>query len=419
MNRGPGLVIVGASLAGLRAAKTARLVGYDGRITLVGEEDHLPYDRPPLSKQALDLDHEPAPDWYAFSGAGSTGFEVATGERAVALDLEARTVRTTKGTRAYDSLIIATGATPRTIPATPPLRGIHVLRTVEDSQAIRAAIAAGARTVVVGAGFIGAEVATAARSQGVDVTLLEASTEPLARAVGAMMGASLSSMHESNGVPLLTGVTVTEFRSAGGHVREVALSNGSALPADLVVVGIGAAPAVEWLVGSGVGLGDGVLCSPALEVLDTAGNLVPDVYAAGDVARWTNPLFGMSMRLENWTSAAEQGALAAHNSLNPNSPTAYATVPYFWSDWYGHRIQFVGVPDADEVCVVSGGHDSDTLIALYRTGQTVTGALTRNEPGLTMKLRNRIKAGDDWRATVDFVAEHLSQRSERSVEVAV
>lgn len=390
-----GLVVVGASLAGLRAVLAARKSGYDGPITLVGAEDHLPYDRPPLSKEFLTA--EPAdPDRTTFAGAESLedeGVTVLLGTHATRLDLTAREIHTDSGAPIpYESLVIATGSHARTLDGT-NLEGIHVLRTVDDAITIRTALDAGHHVVVVGGGFIGSEIASEAQRRGNMVTIVEAEPQPLVRAVGPQMAPALVQVHARNGVDVLTGVAVTDF---GGdeHVEQVCLSDGTTLEADVVIVGIGADPAVDWLEGSGLRLDNGIVCDETLRAAD-------HVYAAGDVARWTNPLFEESMRLQHWTSAAEQGAAAARNALDPASATAYSTVPYFWSDWYDDKIQMVGVADADEVLVV-GDTDDTTWLALYRSGDRLTGALTLNQPGKIMKYRRLIANSAIWQDALDL-----------------
>jgi NADPH-dependent 2,4-dienoyl-CoA reductase/sulfur reductase-like enzyme len=253
--------------------------------------------------------------------------------------------------------------------------------------------------VVVGAGFIGAEVAAAARRRGLDVVVVEAAATPLARAVGERMGRACAALHRRQGTDVRCGVGVTGCDGVN-RVERVLLSDGSVLPADLVVVGVGAVPATGWLAGSGLALDDGIVCDENL----WAG--APGVYAAGDVARWRNPMFERRMRLEHWTSAAEQGAVAARNALDPDAATPYSTVPYFWSDWYGGRVQFVGIPGGDEVRVVDGDVDSDgSLVALYREGDRLVGALTVDAPTHVMKYRGLITRRASWVDGLVFAAE--------------
>ncbi|MFI7669611.1 NAD(P)/FAD-dependent oxidoreductase [Nocardia sp. NPDC049526] len=397
------LVVVGASLAGLRAVEAARKAGFDGGVTLIGAEEHLPYDRPPLSKAYLDqLPEGERPASTVFRTADvlrdELGVELVLGTPATGLDTEGKRVLVGDRAVAYDALVIATGADARTLPGAEGLSGVHTLRTLDDAIAIRRALDAGARTVVVGAGFIGSEVAAGARKRGLDVTILEALPTPLVRAVGERMGAACAALHERNGTPLRCGVGVTGLEG-DGRVERVLLSDGTAIEADLVVVGIGAIPVTGWLEGSGLCLDNGVVCD---ETLWTG---VDGVYAAGDVARWHNPLFDRLMRLEHWTSAAEQGALAARNALEPEAAKPYQTVPYFWSDWYDSRIQFVGVPTADEVQVVDGDPDADgRWVALYREGDRLAGALTLNGQNVIMKYRGLLMKKASWEEALTFAA---------------
>lgn len=397
------LVVVGASLAGLRAAEAARKAGFEGDVTLVGAEKHLPYDRPPLSKAYLDRLPEgqgPEPTLFRTEEVLRDELDVRLelGAAATGLDLAAKTVLIGERAIGYDALVIATGADARRLPGSAGLAGVHTLRTLDDAVAVRDAFEAGARTVVIGAGFIGSEVAAGANKRGLPVTVLEALPTPLVRAVGERMGAVCALLHERNGTDLRCGVGVTGLEG-GGRVERVLLSDGTSIEADLVVVGIGAAPATGWLEGSGLRLDNGVVCDATLWTG------ADRVYAAGDVARWYNPLFERSMRLEHWTSAAEQGAVAARNALDPSAAKSYQTVPYFWSDWYDSRIQFVGVPSADQVEIVDGDLDTDgRCVALYREGDRLAGALAINGQNVIMKYRGLLAKKTSWQEALAFAA---------------
>ncbi|MBA0126532.1 NAD(P)/FAD-dependent oxidoreductase [Haloechinothrix sp. YIM 98757] len=397
------LVVVGASLAGLRAVEAARRTGYDGPLTLVGAEPHLPYDRPPLSKEFLapaPQPPEPPTHRAEHSLRAELDVDLRLGTAATGVDTAARVLHLDDGRLPYTGLIIATGATARQLPNTPELAGVHTLRTVEDAHRVRAELDAGARNVVVvGAGFIGSEVAAAVRKRGLPVTVVEMAPVPLVRAIGEQMGSACARLHERHGTDLRCGVGVAGLEAGEGtdRVERVRLTDGSTLDADVVVVGTGAAPATGWLAGSGLEIDDGVVCD---ETLATG---APGVYAAGDVARWTNPAFGERMRLEHWTTTAEQGAAAARNALRPVEAQPFETVPYFWSDWYEHRLQFIGVPTAEEVRVVTGDTDSESFLALYRQGDRVVGALGLNERKLVMKFRRLIATRTSWRDGLDYV----------------
>jgi NADPH-dependent 2,4-dienoyl-CoA reductase/sulfur reductase-like enzyme len=396
------LVVVGASLAGLRAVEAARSEGYRGRIVLVGDERRLPYDRPPLSKAFL----EGATDDTTFRERATLtedlGVDLRIGTVATGLDLDRGQVRTSDGAVGYDRLLIATGSTARLLEGRGEDRsqdGIFVLRTHDDATAIRDRVRRGSRVVVVGAGFIGSEVAASCHALGAKVDIIEASTTPLVRAVGPEMGAALTELHRRHDVSVRTGVAVHSVeRDHSGGLRSVVLSDGSVLEADTVVVGIGSTPATGWLETSGLVLHPddrGIVCDENLR------SSAPRVWAAGDVAHWHNAIFDRVMRLENWTSAAQQGAHIARAAVT-GRPAAFSTVPYYWSDWYSHRIQFVGVPDADEI-LTYGSVDDGRMTALYRRGDRIGGALTLDRPRHIMKLRALIARGALWSQAVDLV----------------
>ncbi|MEU8258695.1 FAD-dependent oxidoreductase [Micromonospora inaquosa] len=390
-----GLVVVGASLAGLRAVEAARLIGYTGPITLIGAEPHLPYDRPPLSKEFLDGPEEPETPYFRTEDSlrVDLGVDLRLGAPATALDPDGRTVTVARTPIRYDALVLATGAAARPLPGTAGMAGMHTLRGLDDARAIRSALVPGTRMVIVGAGFIGTEIACAARRRGVAATVVEAAPAPLLRAVGAEFGPVLGDVLRRHGVDLRCGGPVADLVGEE-RVRAVRLADGTELPADLVVVGLGAVPATDWLADSGLKLDDGVVCD---ETLSTA---VDSVYAAGDVARWFNPTFGQVMRLENWTTAAEQATVAARNAVDPDGRRSCATVPYFWSDWNGDRVQFVGLPAGEETAFVRGGPDTDAFLALYRRGDRVIGALGLNQRRAVIRLRSAIGRGAGWDETV-------------------
>jgi len=389
-----GLVVVGASLAGLRAVEAARRAGYRGPIALIGDEEHAPYDRPPLSKQFLVDNGNPAALCAEEDLRERLGVRLVLGHAAVGLDPDAHVVTLDDGRQVpYDRAVIATGARPRGLGGSGGLAGVHTLRTVEDALAIRDALTPGTRVVVVGAGFIGAEIASSAVSRGATVTIVEAAATPLVRAVGELVGTELVRLHDMAGVRVVRGARITQLLGAG-RVTGVRLADGQVVRADVVVVGIGAVPATEWLSGSGVALDPadgGIVCD---EFLRTS---AADVYAAGDVACWPNAIMGRRMRLENWTGAAEQGSQAAINALLPDRAAPFETVPYFWSDWYGSRVQFVGDALAERVEIVTGDVEHGQFVALYSTGARLVGAATLNQPTKIMKLRRLIhrRAGLD------------------------
>jgi NADPH-dependent 2,4-dienoyl-CoA reductase/sulfur reductase-like enzyme len=386
------IVVVGASLAGLRAAEALRWGGFTGTLVLVGAEEHPPYDRPPLSKQVLagnwDADRVwlRKPDDYE-----PLGLDLRLGQQATDLDVAGREVVLHGGERLpYDAAILATGAAPRRLPGTPQLDGVVELRTLDDALALRAAFEQQPRVVVVGAGFIGAEVAATARQRGLDVTVLEALPVPLSRGLGDRMGMACAALHLDHGVDLRCGVGVAGFEGEE-RVSGVRLTDGSVVPADVVVVGVGVAPATAWLESSGLELNDGVVC-------DEHCRAAPGVYAAGDVARWTNPLFDESMRVEHWTNAAEQGQAAAENLLaGEGRGTPFAPVPFFWSDQYDVKIQFAGRSrPGDDVEVVDGSLEAHRFVALYGRAGRLVGCLGFSRPRLVMTYRRLLAEGASW-----------------------
>ncbi|MFJ4787849.1 NAD(P)/FAD-dependent oxidoreductase [Streptomyces sp. NPDC088794] len=389
MNR---IVVVGASAAGLAAAETLRREGYDGTLTLVGDEPLAPYDRPPLSKQVLSAEWEPerlilrpAADLAALD------LDLRLGVAATGLELTDRVVRLADGAQLpYDGLVLATGVRPRRLPG----EGAHVLRTLDDALTLREQLRFGVRLVIVGAGFLGAEAAAVARRLGAHVTLLEPAPVPLAHAVGTRVGELLTRAHVDRGVDLRCGVRVSEVTEDG-----VRLANGEIVEADEVLVAVGSRPNTEWLESSGLPLGDGVVCDEYCEV-------ARNVYAAGDVARWYNPLFGTSMRIEHRTNAAEQGMAAARNLLREDARKPFAPVPYFWSDQYDMKIQAYGhLRGHDEVAVVEGELAERRFVAVYRTGERVAGVLSVGMPPKVIRQwRQAIATGTAWEEAVRVAA---------------
>ena len=389
------IVVVGASLAGLRACESLRQEGFDGRIVLIGEEPDPPYDRPPLSKTLLAGDWEP--DRVRLRKPEETAalnLDLRLGRAATALDSTARNVTLKDGTVVpFDGLIIATGSVVRRLPNQPSLPGIAELRTLNDSLSLRERLTDGHRMVVVGAGFIGLEVAATARQRGCRVTVLEGAPAPLVRGLGAEMGTAVAAVHLRNGVDLRCGVGVAGFADNGQRVTGVRLNDGEVVAADTVLVGIGVRPATDWLAGSGLAVGDGVICN---ETLQTSADRV---FAAGDCARWFNPLFAEEMRVEHWTNAAEQGAVAAANLLaviRGATPSAYQAVPFFWSDQFDSRVQFIGRAHGDDEVRVIAGDVGGHFAALYGYCGRLRGVLGVNMPKVVMPYRRLIAAGISW-----------------------
>ena len=394
------IVIVGSSVAGVRAAETMRGLDTECSITVVGAETFVPYDRPPLSKKFLsgDVDSERVL-LRKQDVLDSLNLTWRLGSPAISLDAENKSVTLADGSAVpYDGLIIATGGHARTIPTIPQIKGVHTLRTLPDAEGLRDALATPApdggtrRFVVIGAGFIGLEAAATARQAGLEVTVLEGAPAPLIRGLGAEMGAAIAKVHERHGVTVRCGVQIVgieqETSDGAPRVTAVLLADGERIPADDVLVGIGVSPSVEWLEGSGLTLRDGIVCDANLNTG------VPYVYAAGDLLRWPNELFAHvepDMRVEHWTNAAEQGAVAAQNlhaELTGGEPAPYSAVPFFWSDQFDARIQFLGRshPDA-QVTVVAGDPEEGRFAAMYTLNDRVIAVLGVTMPKMVMPSR--------------------------------
>jgi NADPH-dependent 2,4-dienoyl-CoA reductase/sulfur reductase-like enzyme len=390
------IVIVGASLAGLRAAEALRGRGFDGELTLIGDEPHRPYDRPPLSKQVLQGIWEPEQTFFRKKdGYDSLALDLRLGVRAVSVDLRSRRVTLADGTFAdYDRLFIATGARVRTLPAIAPRAGLLTLRSLDDAIVLRRAVMDALRVVIVGAGFIGLEVAASCRARGLPVTMIESLPVPLSPILGPSFGDMVAAMHRDHGVDLRTGVVVTDVLGES-RVAGVALSDGSRIDADVVVVGIGVTPNTEWLEGSGLTIDNGIVCSGS-------GAAAPGVYAAGDVARVANRWLDDSPRIEHWTNAVEQAVHAAENALaGPEASTSFSSVPYFWSDQYDRRIQFIGrARPHDEIVIVDGSLADRRLTALYRRGDRLVACLAVNQPRALIKYRKLLAASVSWDAAL-------------------
>ncbi len=385
--------VVGASLAGIRAVEALRRRGFDGRIVLIGAESHLPYDRPPLSKQVLagswdtDRIHLTKPQTL-----DELAIDLRLGVRATGFDLESRTLSTSDGDEVVDGLLVTTGARCRTLPGAETIGGVHVLRDLDQALTLRAELEAGPRrVVVVGAGFIGAEVAATCRARELDVTMVEALPTPLGRVLGERMGEVCAEVHRRHGVDLRTNVGVDRVEAERGRVTSVVLTDGTELDTDLVVVGIGVVPNTEWLEGSGLTIDNGVVCDATM----LAG---PGVTAAGDVARWPNHRFDEVMRVEHWDNAIEQGVHAAERLLTSDAEAQpFAPVPWFWSDQYDRKIQLAGrVRPGDEVEVVTGTLEDHRFAALYGREGKLVGVLGFNRPRHVMQYKTMIENGTSF-----------------------
>ena len=364
------VVVVGAGVAGTRAAEALREDGYDGALTIVGAERQAPYHRPPLSKKLLTgkvhragVDLAPQFDLNA---------RVLRGASANKLDLSSRTVHFRDENRdlseQFDGLVIASGAAPREWPGGPVPDGVLMLRTVEDCLTIRERLSSRPRVVVVGGGFIGAEVAASCRSMGLDVVIIEKAASPLLAALGKELAPRWAELHRQHGVDLRLGVGVEAF-VGNGKIEAVRLTDGSQVPADVAIIGLGVTPATDWLEGSGLRLEDGVVCDATGAAEGTT-----DVVAAGDVARWWHPLYERHLRTEHWDDARRQGAAAARTLLaGPDRAEAFDGVPYFWSDQYDVKVQMIGTTsDYDAIEIIEGDPDGWEFVAAYgRDNRTI------------------------------------------------
>ncbi|ONI75753.1 FAD-dependent oxidoreductase [Kribbella sp. ALI-6-A] len=420
------VVVVGASAAGLAAVEALRSKGYDGKLTLIGGERRPPYDRPPLSKQVLSgvwepervvLRDEPAID--------RLDADLRLGQTAVGLDASRRTLRLAEtaaglstpklgeavaglGTvqpgetavsldvppvdqLGFDALVIATGVRPRRLPGS-DLAGVHTVRTLDDALALRTLLRSGPKVVVVGAGFLGSEIAAVARGMSLDVTLVDPHPAPLQRQFGARIADLVGQTHRDHGVRLRMNTGVSRFVSSEGRVTGVELNDRTVLDADVVVVAIGSVPATEWLADSGLAVGNGVEC-------DAMCQAAPGIYAAGDVASWHNPRFDRRMRIEHRLNATEQGTAVAANLLGADRP--FAPVPYFWSDQYDVRLQAYGIfpPDA-EMTVVRGDLADRRFAAAFVEQDTVVGVLGWNCPPRELRELRQLVADGAPRPTL-------------------
>jgi len=380
---GDRIVVVGAGLAGVRTAEELRRAGYDGDVVLVGDEVHLPYDRPPLSKDVVrgERDDTTLKPQEFFD---DQRIELRLGTGARSLDTATRTLTLDDGTElGYDELVVATGLRPRRIPGLPSLRGVHVLRSLEDSRALRAEIVSGSRALVVGAGFIGCEVAASLRARGVDVVLVEPQAAPLASVLGPDVGALVARLHTDEGVDVRSGVGLSELRG-DDRVTTAVLGDGTEIDVDLVVLGIGSTPVTGWLDGSGVELDNGVVCDGVGRSSD------PHVWAVGDVAAWQLPDGGRK-RVEHWTNAGEQAAVLA-KALLTGEAGAVGQVPYFWSDQYDIKIQGLGAVRGDDTVHIVRD-DGRKFLAYYERDGRLVGVVGAGLPGQVMKTRAKIAAG--------------------------
>jgi 3-phenylpropionate/trans-cinnamate dioxygenase ferredoxin reductase component len=367
------LVIVGASLSGLRAAQSARRDGFEGSIVVIGDEPHLPYNRPPLSKEVL---HGKQSHEQTMFPLGELDVDWRLGTAAVSLDRDAHEVVLADGTRiGYDRLIAATGCRARQWQGPgSELDGVHTLRTLDDAARLQAELLPGRKLVIVGAGFIGCEIAASARGLGVEVALVDIAPHPMLP-LGPELGERWLRMHRENGVEVLLGAGIEALHGSDGHVTQVELTDGTRLAADVVLMGLGSQLNIEWLEGSGLQMNPAVVTDATLTSSD------PDILAVGDIAAVPVPLAdGDPLRIEHWTTAAEHGQLAGRNALvDPAERKPHEGTPYFWSDQYGIKIQAIGLPAKGlETELIEQSEDGERLVAARVAAGRVVGVVAIN-----------------------------------------
>ncbi|MEU6262869.1 NAD(P)/FAD-dependent oxidoreductase [Saccharopolyspora shandongensis] len=384
----PGIVVVGASLAAQRACAAARRLGYQGQLTVIGAEPHQPYDRPPLSKEFLAGRSEPPAPRLPVD---DLNIRWLLGRPVAGLTLADRTVHLADGGSVpFTGLIIATGAAPNSWPGTPP-PNVGTFRTLDDARSLRARLREGNRLLVVGAGFLGGELAAAARGLGSQVTLVEAQAQPLHRALGLAAGTFMAALHRRAGVDLRTGTRVAAF-TGERYLTGADLVGGTWVPADSAVVALGATPNVEWLAGSGLWVEGGLVCDEHGRALLTDATPARGVVAAGDVTRWPHPWAdGNGVVRGHWTHATEQAEVAARSLLFPDHPATYRPIPSFWSDVYGVKLRAVGFPGfADTVEVRESEPEAGRLDITYHRQGHLIGALVGNRMSRLAAYRARL-----------------------------
>ncbi len=393
------IAVVGASLAGLRTVEALRREGYTGRITVIGAEAELPYDRPPLSKQFLVDDWKDEKLALARNGVEALDTDWKLGQAAASLDASSLVLTLAGGERVDEAsaIVLATGGRARRLPFGRELDGVLDLRTLADARALRASLHSSPRVVVVGAGFIGMEVAASCRTRGLDVTVVDPLPAPLIRGLGQLLGERVARRHREEGVKFHLGVGVEGFVGQS-CVEGVRLSSGLSLPADIVVVGVGAAPATEWLAGAGLEIDNGVCC-------DANGFTGRDgVYALGDCARWANRHYPERPRFEHWTSAVEQSDVVARRIVQGTADD-FAPIPYVWTDQFDLRIAIVGeVRDGDEMQIGLGKIDEDRFLALFGRHERLVAAVGFKRPRQLNACRKKIAEGVSFEAAVADIA---------------
>ncbi|MYR06864.1 FAD-dependent oxidoreductase [Gordonia sp. SID5947] len=378
-----GVLIVGASAAGLATAEALRRGGFGEPITMIGAESQAPYDRPPLSKQVLSGAWTPdRARLRSVDFLETLQLDIALGESAVTLDVASRAVQTDRRIITAEHIVIATGARPRELPGQSELQRLHSFRSLEDAVALRGDLCDAQRLVVVGDGVLGAEIAATSRSMGIDVTVVGPQAGLMESQLGPATARYLTELHEAQGVRTRLGAQVVGFDDAAGRVTGVRLANGDTLDTDVVVVAIGAVPATDWLSGSGLDVDDGVVCDHRCRAAE-------GIHAAGDVARIRDVTTGVTQRRENRTNATEQGIAVAADILGVGAPAT--PISYFWSDQFGTKIQVDGSISCDaEMSVLEGAPADGRFVAGYQCDGVVTAVLGWNMPKQSRRHRGRI-----------------------------
>jgi 3-phenylpropionate/trans-cinnamate dioxygenase ferredoxin reductase subunit len=388
----PAFVIVGGGLAGGKAAEALRSQGYDGPLTMVCAELHRPYDRPPLSKgflqgkDGLDKVFVHPEGWYA-----DNNVELLLGTSVTAIDRAAHVLALSNGTSLpYSKLLIATGSRPRSLPiAGADATGVMMLRTLDDSEALRALFGTANRVVIIGAGWIGLETAAAARAAGVEVTIIEAAELPLVRVLGTQIAQVFADLHRDHGVDLRLGAKLAEITVTDGRASGVRLDDGTTIEGDAVLVGVGIAPNVELAQAAGLEVDNGIVVDASLRTSD------PDVFAAGDVANALHPVLGRSIRVEHWANALNQPSVAATAMLGGDA--VYDRLPYFYTDQYDLGMEYVGYtePDGYDDVVTRGNLESREFVAFWTSGGRVVAAMNVNVWDVVDDLRSLILSGKE------------------------
>lgn len=396
--RADPMVIVGGSLAGVRAAQALRLGGHDGEIVMISDEVEVGYDRPPLSKALLTGQVEPEETFLVGEEAlAQLDLQILRGQAAESLDVASKRIHVGGSTVAYDKLLIATGSRARRLPLGRNLGNVLTLRTLDDARAVRKLLQEKPRVVIAGFGFIGCEVAASLSELGIPVTIVDTDLRPLAQ-FGSGFREAITRQHRSHGVDMRFGVGIKDVYGVR-DIERVKLTDGTVLDCDLLLMGVGSVPNVEWLGSSGLRVNDGLVCDATLKA-------DKDIYGAGDVASWVNPAFGRRMRVEHWTNASEQAQTAARNMLASQGGEPYRGLPYFWSVQYGRRFQYLGDLVAfDQTLWLEADDGSSTAVGLCGKDGALVGVTGIDSVAIVMSLRTQIASRYGWGQAMKLVQE--------------